>query len=1043
MRFFSLKYLLIALFVCFISIEMYANDDYYYKVTAKATNPNGAGKVYVSTSNIPDDTDYQEDDMILKGSKNSSSAPTITFSFFTKLNEGKDYNYVQWKSGSTIVNQGALVNGKHSFSKDLAISSKTDSTPTAYTYTPYFYKNYITAQCDGTQCTKVAVSPFPNSLNQNVKLTATLSEGYAIVGWRKMGETDIIAASSRKNPWTVKATEVVTYEPVLEESWVKVSTPDASKCTVAISNANNYQGQTITLSANLTNCYIKHWVNKETGQIVQQSIDETGYGKNPWQLTVTERATYEPVLGDPKVKVQTPDASKCSVSIDKLNNDIGDEVTITAQLLQTNYIVGQAVKFLGWSLNGEIVTTDPQYTFTVAGDATYTAQYEEISLEEGMYCRVKSKYNHTNKYISVVGTSFQTVTSTQWGGTYPFTGAICDKSIQIIPVDGVESDPSTIAYIKGSLSGSELTNTVLSAQGTTTTEIVGSYADNIKVGYNSGYTLYAYVVNNDKYFRHGGVYSNYPEGGSYYNFCAIVASGTSANKWDIEPLNEELMDQYYFGAAPTAQYEGKYYTTMYTGFPYKCYDGVKAFVVTAVSNDGEFEMQEIASGEVPANTPVILQCNSTIPRQNRLVPLKMSPAAIASTNLLKGQIDLNDGKSESSYRKAFNASTMRVLNPETLEFINTNSGETYIKTNTCYLDISSVSASNRTDKYELAIPKTTLAQLIASGDTEGKYTITDLTAVDVVDDELIICKDDNGYANPDAMPNPIPEGETWVDYIAQSKASIEKDLDGREGGPDVAVPATYDQSNWIALHLPEGKHVTSVTDWQGRQLTGVKGRLLNKTNPEFQLDAMPTSGEDVTIAPNVYVAASFNGDNHQQGTKAPFIGTEYFFVQPKPMELATIGWAQWDAANKQFVVPANENQPEWNTAGLSGHFGFNGSLLEQQEGNASLLQDGHSYLMPALIKYKVGGNSQPASAPRRAGEVAKEYVAYPLRLVQTTKEVNGVITGVTAIGGSRAVAGVDYYNLAGQRSSRLWQGVNIVVTRYTDGTTSTCKRIKN
>ncbi|MBR1726040.1 MAG: hypothetical protein IJ724_05240 [Muribaculaceae bacterium] len=344
-----------------------------------------------------------------------------------------------------------------------------------------------------------------------------------------------------------------------------------------------------------------------------------------------------------------------------------------------------------------------------------------------------------------------------------------------------------------------------------------------------------------------------------------------------------------------------------------------------------------------------------------------------------------------------------------------------------------------------------MAQLIANGVEGSQYVITDLTAVDVVDDELIICKDDNGYANPDAMP----EGETWVDYMSQSKASIENDLNlnGREEGITATVPAPYDQSNWIALHLPEGPHVTRVKDWQGRQLTGVKGRLLNKTNPEFQLDAMPTSGEDVTIAPNVYVAASFNGYNHQQGTKAPFIGTEFFFVQPKPMELATIGWAQWDAEYKQFVVPYqkeglsyDENNPEWNTAGLSGHFGFNGSLLEQeqeQEGYAPLLQDGHSYLMPALIKYKVGGNSQPASAPRRAGEVAKEYVAYPLRLVQTTKEVNGVITGVTAIGGSRAVAGVDYYNLAGQRSSRPWQGVNIVVTRYTDGTTSTCKQIKN
>lgn len=42
----------------------------------------------------------------------------------------------------------------------------------------------------------------------------------------------------------------------------------------------------------------------------------------------------------------------------------------------------------------------------------------------------------------------------------------------------------------------------------------------------------------------------------------------------------------------------------------------------------------------------------------------------------------------------------------------------------------------------------------------------------------------------------------------------------------------------------------------------------------------------------------------------------------------------------------------------------------------------------------------------------------------------------------RQVAAVRYINVAGQESESPFDGVNIVVTTYTDGTTSTVKVIK-
>ena len=55
------------------------------------------------------------------------------------------------------------------------------------------------------------------------------------------------------------------------------------------------------------------------------------------------------------------------------------------------------------------------------------------------------------------------------------------------------------------------------------------------------------------------------------------------------------------------------------------------------------------------------------------------------------------------------------------------------------------------------------------------------------------------------------------------------------------------------------------------------------------------------------------------------------------------------------------------------------------------------------------------------------------------------LTGATAIDNtltSKTVSSVNYVNLAGQTSNKPFEGVNIVVTRYTDGTTSTTKTVK-
>lgn len=62
----------------------------------------------------------------------------------------------------------------------------------------------------------------------------------------------------------------------------------------------------------------------------------------------------------------------------------------------------------------------------------------------------------------------------------------------------------------------------------------------------------------------------------------------------------------------------------------------------------------------------------------------------------------------------------------------------------------------------------------------------------------------------------------------------------------------------------------------------------------------------------------------------------------------------------------------------------------------------------------------------------------------TSSDYNQIITGISDLNmdGNREVMSVSYVNTIGQASSKPWQGVNIVVTRYSDGSVVTRKEVK-
>ena len=65
------------------------------------------------------------------------------------------------------------------------------------------------------------------------------------------------------------------------------------------------------------------------------------------------------------------------------------------------------------------------------------------------------------------------------------------------------------------------------------------------------------------------------------------------------------------------------------------------------------------------------------------------------------------------------------------------------------------------------------------------------------------------------------------------------------------------------------------------------------------------------------------------------------------------------------------------------------------------------------------------------------YVVYPGNLTGD----DNIVTAINTINVNGEVVGVEYVNSLGVVSKRPFQGVNIVVTRYSDGSATTVKKV--
>lgn len=104
--------------------------------------------------------------------------------------------------------------------------------------------------------------------------------------------------------------------------------------------------------------------------------------------------------------------------------------------------------------------------------------------------------------------------------------------------------------------------------------------------------------------------------------------------WDIIPVTNT--GDSYIGIAPNVSANGKHYALYYTGFAYNLLSsGMKAYYVTKVDEGRDAVVYKEITGTIPAKTPVVIECNSESPANNKIEPLTETTNGI-SGNQLKG-----------------------------------------------------------------------------------------------------------------------------------------------------------------------------------------------------------------------------------------------------------------------------------------------------------------------------------------------------------------------------------------------------------------------
>ncbi|MBR1881862.1 MAG: chitobiase/beta-hexosaminidase C-terminal domain-containing protein [Muribaculaceae bacterium] len=316
-----------------------------------------------------------------------------------------------------------------------------------------------------------------------------------------------------------------------------------------------------------------------------------------------------------------------------------------------------------------------------------------------------------------------------------------------------------------------------------------------------------------------------------------------------------------------------------------------------------------------------------------------------------------------------------------------------------------------------------LAQIEREGKTDEVYTIADDLQV------VAVC----------------PERQVaWVRDLAESIHAIEvPSFD--TSTIDYMVNAhqqtgEWQQNNWLMLDMTD----VGVQNIMGKENMLIKGgtlsgTLVDLTNYTLRVAAKPEyAPAEANYARNVYCAGNFYDSDVMQESASG--ARSYFFMRPKPMEVAQITWVVWE--NEAFYMPKAGQRLEGggiaNAAGLHGAFEVD---MTYNEPSDFVPADGEMYQFAGVVMRKTDAVLQARHSPVLTdpdSELSTHFVVCPLNLSAADEHV---VTAVAPITADKTLVGTTYVNAMGQVNPRPHKGFNVVITRYDDGSSRQQKQM--
>ena len=250
-----------------------------------------------------------------------------------------------------------------------------------------------------------------------------------------------------------------------------------------------------------------------------------------------------------------------------------------------------------------------------------------------------------------------------------------------------------------------------------------------------------------------------------------------------------------------------------------------------------------------------------------------------------------------------------------------------------------------------------------------------------------------------------PYGGNYLDGFAVVKLGEEEAFFVKE--PELAANPNTFQANWVNAEVVED------------------GVMIYHYVPGAYVEAYKiTDGSAPIEDAKYYVVGGFNAWDTNAGEEITEEGAT-INVQEQNLEDS-------EDTNQEFKIITHD--PNGGLVWIGGVDELENNYMEITDGmiadgiEITLVSPGANFRLPAAGSYTI--------KLLESGESKDEYVG--LKMVVLKNETPSAVNDIN----SKAVANVKYVNLAGIESNKPFDGVNIAVTTYTDGTKSAVKVIK-